>query len=126
MTVNADASRGRSGKMSPVFERMKQAPGAMVHFVADRISKADTLDTEGLASGEGALVQMDGKKLAVYRDEDGKLHAMSPVCRHMKCIVDWNAAEKTWDCPCHGSRYDAMGHVIQGPAKKNLVHESID
>lgn len=112
--------------MSPVFERIRQAPGAMVHFVKDRVSKADAMDPSDLRNGEGALVQADGRKVAVYRDEDGKLHAMSPVCRHMKCIVEWNAADRTWDCPCHGSRYDAYGHVINGPAKKNLIHDSLD
>ncbi len=112
--------------MSLILERLKQAPGAMVHLVADRISKADTTDAMGVSKGDGALVQVNGRKLAVYRDEEGNLHAMSPVCRHMKCIVDWNAAEKTWDCPCHGSRYDPLGHVIHGPAKKNLIHEALD
>jgi Rieske Fe-S protein len=112
--------------MSVIFERIKQSPGAMKHFVADRVSKADVSDPEAVRVGEGAVVQVGSRKVAVYRDEAGKLHAMSPVCRHMKCIVDWNPAEKTWDCPCHGSRYDALGHVINGPAKKDLNREDLD
>lgn len=111
--------------MGTAFDRIKQAPGAMLHFVGDRLSKPEAMDVSEIDYGEGALIMMDGRKLAVYRDEKNQLHAMSPVCRHMKCIVDWNAKDKTWDCPCHGSRYDAMGHVIQGPAKQGLVHQDI-
>ncbi len=55
-------------------------------------------------------------KIAVYRDAGGKLHERSAVCTHLRCIVDWNSAEHTWDCPCHGSRFDAYGVVVAGPA----------
>jgi len=114
------------GNMNVLVERMMQAPGAMVHYVKDRITKADLNDPGLLKPGEGALVEIRDKKLAVYKDPDGELHVMSPVCRHLRCIVDWNAAEKTWDCPCHGSRYDAMGKVIHGPSTKDLLPASID
>ena len=59
-------------------------------------------------------------KVAVYRDEDGTLHERSAVCPHLGCVVQWNAAEKTWDCPCHGSRFDRHGTVINGPANVDL------
>lgn len=111
--------------MNVVLERLKQGPGAAVHFVADRFKKGQPTDPEDLGNGEGALLEVGGRKLAVYRDKEGVLHAMSPVCRHMRCIVDWNPAEGTWDCPCHGSRYDALGKVIHGPAKKDLIGESL-
>ena len=112
--------------MSVVFERMRQAPGAMVNFVKGRLSRARTSDPDDIPRGGGAIVQLDSSKAAVYRDEDGKLHVMSPVCTHMKCIVEWNPTEKSWDCPCHGSRYDPFGHVINGPAKKRLPHRGLD
>jgi Rieske Fe-S protein len=112
--------------MGAMLDRMKQVPGAMMHFIGDRLSRPEAMDVSEIDYGEGALVMIDGRKLAVYRDENNTLHAMSPVCRHMKCIVDWNAQDKTWDCPCHGSRYDAMGHVVQGPARKGLVHQDIN
>lgn len=112
-------------QMSVLMERMKQAPGAVVHFVADRMSKAPTSDADAIKNGEGALLQVGSKKIAAFRDDEGTLHTMSPVCRHMRCIVGWNAAEKTWDCPCHGSRYDATGHVIHGPAKSDLLPENL-
>jgi Rieske Fe-S protein len=59
-------------------------------------------------------------KEAVYRDMAGELHVMSAVCPHLGCIVDWNSSEKTWDCPCHGSRFDCVGKVISGPANVPL------
>jgi Rieske Fe-S protein len=65
-------------------------------------------------------VRVGRRKRAVYRDESGKLHILSPVCRHLRCIVSWNPAERTWDCPCHGSRYTGEGRMIQGPATKDL------
>jgi Rieske Fe-S protein len=59
-------------------------------------------------------------KIAVFRDETGRLHEHSAVCTHLKCIVEWNSAEKSWDCPCHGSRFDAYGKVLNGPAVSDL------
>ena len=58
---------------------------------------------------------------AEYRDDSGKLTKLSAICPHLGCIVEWNSAEKTWDCPCHGSRYAADGHVVNGPAKDGLA-----
>ena len=61
-----------------------------------------------------------GPAIRIYRDEDGSVNECSAVCTHMKCIVNWNNAEKTWDCPCHGSRFDTFGKVIEGPALTGL------
>ena len=60
-------------------------------------------------------------KVAAYRDENGTLHEYSAICTHLKCIVAWNSSEKTWDCPCHGSRFDTQGQVINGPAINGLT-----
>ena len=65
-------------------------------------------------------MRLRGRKTAVYRDESGDLHHLSPVCQHLKCIVAWNAAERSWDCPCHGSRYTGEGTVLVGPTTKDL------
>jgi Rieske Fe-S protein len=73
-----------------------------------------------VAPGEGELVDVDGDKMAVYRDESGRLYILSPVCMHLKCIVHWNRAERSWDCPCHGSRFCYDGKVIEGPALEPL------
>jgi len=73
-----------------------------------------------IARGEGAIMRKGMSKLAIYRDNAGKLHKCSAVCTHLQCIVRWNGVEKTWDCPCHGSRFDAMGSVLMGPAIDDL------
>lgn len=67
-------------------------------------------------AGEGKIVEMKNEKWAVHRSDDGKLCAVSAICTHMECIVNWNNEEKTWDCPCHGSRFKPSGEVIEGPA----------
>lgn len=72
---------------------------------------------DSLAPGEGRIAVVDGAKVAAYRDEEGKLSIKSAVCPHMGCIVRWNSAEKTWDCPCHGSRFQITGEVMAGPAE---------
>jgi glycine/D-amino acid oxidase-like deaminating enzyme/nitrite reductase/ring-hydroxylating ferredoxin subunit len=71
--------------------------------------------------GEGRVIEKDGEKLAVYKDEDGVNHVCSAVCTHMKCTVNWNPSEKSWDCPCHGSRFKTDGQVIEGPAVVGLT-----
>jgi len=79
-----------------------------------------------LAPGEGRRLESAGRQLACYRDEEGTLHCFSAVCPHMKGLVRWNATEKTWDCPCHGSRFDAgEGEVINGPATEGLAPAEI-
>jgi glycine/D-amino acid oxidase-like deaminating enzyme/nitrite reductase/ring-hydroxylating ferredoxin subunit len=70
--------------------------------------------------GEGKIVEINREKCAVSRDEKNTLHIVSAVCTHMKCIVNWNNAERTWDCPCHGSRFTCQGRVIEGPAIQDL------
>ena len=73
-----------------------------------------------LGADDGRIIEIDGEKCAAYRDESGKLFVVSAVCTHMRCIVRWNAAERTWDCPCHGSRFTHEGIVIEGPALADL------
>jgi Rieske Fe-S protein len=86
-------------------------------FVADHLARAKR---EEVGIGEGCIVKTDEGEEAVYRELDGTLHALSPICTHMGCKVHWNAAELSWDCPCHGSRFDIDGRVLEGPAQKPL------
>ena len=72
----------------------------------------------------GAVIRQGLTKLAVYNDEHGQVHEMSAVCPHMGGIVQWNPGEKTWDCPCHGSRFRCTGDVEHGPAVEGLAHVS--
>jgi len=69
---------------------------------------------------DGKIVEADGQKLAVHRDAANQLHVCSAVCTHLECIVKWNDAEKSWDCPCHGSRFGIDGDILEGPATQNL------
>jgi glycine/D-amino acid oxidase-like deaminating enzyme/nitrite reductase/ring-hydroxylating ferredoxin subunit len=78
------------------------------------------LSEEEIVAGSGAVIGWGPMKLAVYRDEEGNLHRYSALCTHLGCVVGWNDSEKTWDCPCHGSRYDSYGRVINGPAPDDL------
>ncbi|GHB19700.1 iron-sulfur-binding protein [Streptomyces viridiviolaceus] len=93
------------------------------HFVGDRLRPAPPVDS--LPPGEGAVVRVGGDRLAVHRDDAGTLHAVSPRCTHLGCLVSFNAAERAWECPCHGSRFDTDGKVIEGPATKPLERRDI-
>ena len=97
-----------------------------VRFVADRLKRAGGPGPDELRPDEGAIMRVRGRKTAVYRDEEGQLHASSPVCRHLYCLVTWNPAERSWDCPCHGSRYAGDGTVIEGPSTRNLRPRKLD
>jgi glycine/D-amino acid oxidase-like deaminating enzyme/nitrite reductase/ring-hydroxylating ferredoxin subunit len=88
---------------------------------ADYLTPGDVESVEEIRPGSGAIVRRGTRKLAVYRADDGTLHERSAVCTHLYCIVEWNAVERTWDCPCHGSRFDAFGHVVNGPAVTDLA-----
>ena len=88
------------------------------YFIKDWISSPAS--DEGINRCEGQVTKIDGKKRAIYSDEHGKRTVLSAICPHMGCIVAWNDAEKTWDCPCHGSRFTATGELIAGPAESGL------
>ena len=98
---------------------VKENADAGLHFVGDRLRRRSRA-SEPLGRGEGRIVSVGGRQVAVSRDDDGALHAVSARCTHIGCIVDWNPAERSWDCPCHGSRFAPDGKVLQGPAVKAL------
>ncbi len=90
------------------------------YLLRDRLAGAEGDSVDQLKFGEGKLLRLNGKKVAAYRDESGKVTTCSPVCMHLQCIVRWNPADKTWDCPCHGSRFKPTGEVFSGPAESPL------
>lgn len=106
---------------------LASVPNEVAHNAPGDVLIAKTVDRSlaEIAPGHGAVIQVKGKTVAVYRDDDGAVSAVSPRCTHMGCTVDWNDAERTWDCPCHGSRYDRTGEVIRGPAARGLAPEEI-
>lgn len=87
---------------------------------ADWVTPGQVDDVTSIPAGEGRVIRRGLHKIAAYRDESGTVHERSAVCTHLKCIVDWNSAEKSWDCPCHGSRFSGTGKVIAGPATADL------
>jgi glycine/D-amino acid oxidase-like deaminating enzyme/nitrite reductase/ring-hydroxylating ferredoxin subunit len=89
-------------------------------YVRDWLSGSEVESVREIEPGCGAVLRRGLTKVAVYRDESGKAHEMSAVCPHLGCIVHWNEAERTWDCPCHGSRFDKLGEVINGPSNVGL------
>jgi nitrite reductase/ring-hydroxylating ferredoxin subunit len=88
----------------------------------DYVTAGEVRSTDEIGRDCGALMRDGMTKLAVYRDAAGRLHERSAVCPHLKCIVHWNDVEKSWDCPCHGSRFRATGELITGPAVEDLAH----
>jgi glycine/D-amino acid oxidase-like deaminating enzyme/nitrite reductase/ring-hydroxylating ferredoxin subunit len=86
----------------------------------DLATGGDVDSPDEIPDGEGAVIREGLSKYAVYRDDTGTAHKMSAICPHLGCVVKWNTTEKSWDCPCHGSRYDRFGKVFQGPANSDL------
>lgn len=94
------------------------------YMLRDWLGGAEGKSLKSLGRNQGKILRLNGKKTAAFRNEHGKVTLCSPVCTHLKCIVEWNNTEKTWDCPCHGSRFAPTGEVLSGPAEAPL--EKID
>ncbi|MFF8481408.1 FAD-dependent oxidoreductase [Streptomyces antibioticus] len=95
------------------------------HFVGGRLPAATGTAPQDVPPGQGAVVRVDGRLCAVHRDDDGRLHAVSARCTHLGCPVAFDAAERAWECPCHGSRFAPDGQVLQGPAVRPLERRDI-
>jgi glycine/D-amino acid oxidase-like deaminating enzyme/nitrite reductase/ring-hydroxylating ferredoxin subunit len=102
-----------------LLEMAKENADVALQF-RDYVTPGQVGDVADIPAGEGRVVRRGPHKIAAYRDAAGTVHECSAVCTHMACIVDWNTAEKSWDCPCHGSRFDPLGKVIGGPATADL------
>jgi len=99
---------------------VKEAVDVVGHLVTAPFPAKRMAELDELTNGEGRVVQHDGRSIAVHRDEHGHLHAVDPACSHIKCTVAWNGAERSWDCPCHGSRFSVDGEVLTAPSRKPL------
>lgn len=97
-----------------------------LHLLSDALQPPEARALDEIDRGEGKTIRVGGERLAVYRDWHGTLHAVSPVCTHLGCHVKFNSAEATWDCPCHGSRFDVQGRVLDGPAVRPLRHRELE
>lgn len=112
-------SPARIKPVASAADYVRENVNVFSRLIGDRL-KREANSFDDVAPGEGKVIRMEGKQIAVYRDADGTVHALSPVCPHMKCIVGWNTAEQTWDCPCHGGRFAADGTWLEGPPMHNL------
>lgn len=124
-----DLIHGRENPWSSLYDPSRKRLRAAQGFARENFNAAaqytdwvvESPHSPTIEPGTGAVVRHGLQKVAVYRDETGQQHEFSAVCSHLKCIVAWNHSEQTWDCPCHGSRFDKYGEVINGPAISNLA-----
>jgi glycine/D-amino acid oxidase-like deaminating enzyme/nitrite reductase/ring-hydroxylating ferredoxin subunit len=136
--ILADRILGRDNPWAGLFDSNRFKPRASaarfveenatagVRFVGDRVSKRGTRPIEDLVPGEGDIVRLGGEKVAGHRRDDGTLVAVSSTCTHLGCQVNWNRAERSWDCPCHGSRFAPDGEVLHGPAVHRLERKPLE
>jgi glycine/D-amino acid oxidase-like deaminating enzyme/nitrite reductase/ring-hydroxylating ferredoxin subunit len=132
--ILADLAAGAENRWIKAFDatRIKPIAGGP-KFLAENLGIASHLiggylsrypkSFDALAPGQASIVKIDGENLAAFRDDEGKIHVVSAVCSHMGCLVGWNENDRTWDCPCHGSRFELDGTVLHGPATRPLGFE---
>jgi glycine/D-amino acid oxidase-like deaminating enzyme/nitrite reductase/ring-hydroxylating ferredoxin subunit len=111
---------GRTKVRGGTWDYVKENADYPYYLIRDRFVGPDARSLRAVRRGEGKIVEVDGKKVAAYRSDTGTTTLLSPVCTHMGCHVKWNDAERTWDCPCHGSRFTPTGSVLSGPAETPL------
>jgi nitrite reductase/ring-hydroxylating ferredoxin subunit len=127
-----DLIAGRDNEWATLYDPARLRVGAVGEFAHENLNVAaqyaahvtggEVSSVEDIVAGSGAVLRRGVRKVAVYRDDEGTLHERSAVCTHLGCVVRWNDLEKSWDCPCHGSRFDPTdGHVLNGPASSALA-----
>jgi nitrite reductase/ring-hydroxylating ferredoxin subunit len=132
----ADLINGRFNDWADTFGPNRLSPRSLhepaglgakftVDFVGDRLRRPDTASVDAVPRGEARVVGSGLDRSGVFRDESGGLHAVSLRCTHMGCLLRFNAAERSWDCPCHGSRFDVDGGVLEGPAVHDLERRDL-
>ena len=125
-----DLIAGRSNPWTEIYDPSRKTLRAAGEFARENLNVAawytewvtggEVSSEEDIPPGKGAILRRGFSKVAVYRDPEGQVHTLSAACPHLGCIVHWNAVETSWDCPCHGSRFDPFGKVLCGPAISNL------
>ncbi len=133
--IISDLIQGRGNPWSQLYDPRRLITHGMSEFLSEQANtlaqyadwmKKDEIDSVlEIAAGQGAVVHNGLKKIAAYRDAQGELHALSAKCTHLGCVVHWNSAEQSWDCPCHGSRFSVSGEVLHGPAARSLEQAAL-
>jgi glycine/D-amino acid oxidase-like deaminating enzyme/nitrite reductase/ring-hydroxylating ferredoxin subunit len=111
---------GRTKIKGGAWDYIKENVDYPYYMIRKWFAGAEGKSLREVKPGEGKILELDGETVAAYRSPKGKVSVLSPVCTHMGCLVEWNSAETTWDCPCHGSRFAATGAVLAGPAETPL------
>ena len=129
--LNADLITGRGNDWETLYDPSRRTLASAHEFLRENLNVAaqyrdwvvpgDVADEAEIPRGEGAVIRAGLRRIAVYRAPDGSVHRRSASCTHLGCVVRWNSIEKSWDCPCHGSRFDALGAVLNGPAITELA-----
>jgi glycine/D-amino acid oxidase-like deaminating enzyme/nitrite reductase/ring-hydroxylating ferredoxin subunit len=126
----SDLIRGRKNSYATLYSPKRALHGVrdfareqanVARRYAELVLPGEPGGIDAVSRGSGAVLRHGARKVATYRDERGHVHEFSAICAHRGCVVQWNDGEKTWDCPCHGSTYDALGRVIHGPATEDLA-----
>jgi glycine/D-amino acid oxidase-like deaminating enzyme/nitrite reductase/ring-hydroxylating ferredoxin subunit len=122
---------GRQNPWASLYDPLRSRPFFTRDFIVenlnvlarytDWLTGGEVSSAQEINTGEGRILRRGLTKIAAYRDDRGVLHERQAICQHLGCVVAWNATEKSWDCPCHGARYDALGRVVNGPANSDLV-----
>jgi Rieske Fe-S protein len=102
------------------YNFVTQNANVAVQYVSGKLRPA--IDNQDIPIGEARIIRVDDDKVGAFKDEKGKLHIVDVTCPHVGCELEWNAAERSWDCPCHGSRFTYEGEIIEGPALSYLQH----
>ena len=124
---------GRNHPDAEVFSPQRFKPSASAKMLIEETAHATAglsrtffnpprAELDALSPGHGGIVEYDGKKAGVYKDEHGEIFVVSVQCPHLGCQLEWNSDEKSWDCPCHGSRFDYKGNLLDNPAQEDLPH----
>jgi glycine/D-amino acid oxidase-like deaminating enzyme/nitrite reductase/ring-hydroxylating ferredoxin subunit len=129
--ILSDLMNGRANAWAEIYEPSRKMHHGVLEYLKENVEAArhwiellgpgEVASIGDLGSGEGALLKIEGKPVAAYRDEAGELHMRSAICTHAGCTVHWNSFERCWDCPCHGSQFSIDGEVLVGPAAKPLA-----
>lgn len=126
-----DLIHNRDNEWTKIYDPARKSVKSLGEFTKENLNVAaqyvdyvtggDVKDADEIANGSGAVLRRGLQKIACYKDDSGVVHELSAICPHLGCVVDWNKTEKTWDCPCHGSRFTALGKVVNGPANSDLT-----
>lgn len=130
-TILRDLIGGKDSPYAKVFapDRLEAAAipgmaadgGKAVKGLAKRFFQMPSQAAEQIPPGEGGIVLWEGEKVGIYKDKDGSVHKVDVRCPHLGCQLEWNPDEQSWDCPCHGSRFDRYGRLISGPAQEDIT-----